>query len=817
VHSNASSCLKRVGKGADAREMGQLAHRDEADSRTLALMRRLAMVLQALVPLTYSSSLRRRRVVLIVMVVMLVALAANLATGVGLGGDRVLVVVSKWGQNVVLVAAVALCGLRAARPAADRAAWTVLTAALAAWTAGNLYWTAFLYDLEEPPFPSPADAGWLLCFPLAYLCLGLLVRTSVRRFHASMWLDGLVGALTVGGLGTAYVVSRILEDAEGSRATVLVNAAYPIGDLLLVCLVIGVLGLYSWRPGRMWLLLGAGFAIFGAADSIYLYRLAADVYAPGTVLDSLWLVGASVIALAAWQPPRPAGIAVLSGWRTLALPFVFGLASIALLVAAGLGHLSAAAVLFAGGALMVSMIRTSLTFRELRTLSETRQQASTDELTGLPNRRWFHQHLRAAIADAERADGQLALLSIDLDHFKELNDTLGHHAGDLLLGQLGPRMQSALREGDVLARLGGDEFAALLPNAQAAQAASERIAEMLEQRFLIDGLALQIGASIGIALYPEHARDGETLLRHSDVAMYQAKGNRSGAEFYARERDGNTRGRLQMLGELRDALAAGQLTLHYQPKLDLRTRCITGVEALARWAHPTRGLIAPADFIPLAEQAGLMAPLTKLVLEQALEQAARWRAAGYDLTMAINVSATNLLDSRFTEAALAALARVKLPPASLVMEITEDIIMADPERSLAIVARLSDAGVQVALDDFGTGYSSLAYLKHLPVDELKIDRSFVASMATDAADAAIVQTTIDLGRRLGIAVVAEGVENAASLENLTSMGASSAQGFHISRPMPADALLPQLQTDALRLPAGQPLALPPPARGAVGS
>jgi diguanylate cyclase len=340
---------------------------------------------------------------------------------------------------------------------------------------------------------------------------------------------------------------------------------------------------------------------------------------------------------------------------------------------------------------------------------------------------------------------------------------------------------------------------------------------MLEQRFLIDGLALQIGASIGIALYPEHARDGETLLRHSDVAMYQAKGNRSGAEFYARERDGNTRGRLQMLGELRDALAAGQLTLHYQPKLDLRTRCITGVEALARWAHPTRGLIAPADFIPLAEQAGLMAPLTKLVLEQALEQAARWRAAGYDLTMAINVSATNLLDSRFTEAALAALARVKLPPASLVMEITEDIIMADPERSLAIVARLSDAGVQVALDDFGTGYSSLAYLKHLPVDELKIDRSFVASMATDPADAAIVQTTIDLGRRLGIAVVAEGVENAASLENLTSMGASSAQGFHISRPMTADALLPRLQTNALRLPADRPLAPPSPANGALAS
>jgi diguanylate cyclase (GGDEF)-like protein len=763
-------------------------------------------IAQAIVPLTRSSTPRQRRVVISVAVVMLLALAANLATGLGLGGESALPVVSKWGQNVVLVAAVALCWLRAARPGADRVAWMVLTAALFAWTAGNLYWTAFLYDLDEPPFPSPADAGWLLFFPLAYLCLGLLVRTSVRRFHASMWLDGLVGALTVGGLGTAYVVSVILAGAEGSRATVLVNAAYPIGDLLLVCLVIGVLGLYSWRPGRAWLLLGAGFAIFGAADSIYLYRLAADAYAPGTVLDSLWLVGASVMALAAWQPPRPAGLAVLAGWRTMVLPFGFGLASIALLVVAGLGALSAAAVAFAGAALMVSMIRTSLTFRELHSLSETRQQASTDELTGLPNRRWFHRHLRAAVASAEHAGGELALLSIDLDHFKELNDTLGHHAGDLVLAQLGPRIQSALREGDVLARLGGDEFAALLPNARAAQAAGERIAEVLEQRFMIDGLALQVDASIGIALYPEHAQDGETLLRHSDVAMYQAKGNRTGTEFYARERDSNTRGRLQLLGELRDALPAEQLILHYQPKLDLQTRRITGVEALVRWAHPTRGLLPPGDFIPLAEQAGLMAPLTRLVLDQALVQAARWRASGFDLTMAVNVSATNLLDGGFTDAALAALARVGLRPESLVMEITEDVLMADPDRSLEVVGRLSTAGVQVALDDFGTGYSSLAYLKHLPVDELKIDRTFVASMTTDPADAAIVQTAIDLGRRLGIAVVAEGVEDAASLESLATMGASRAQGYHIARPMPADELLPRLESSAVRLPGGLAVA-----------
>ena len=346
-----------------------------------------------------------------------------------------------------------------------------------------------------------------------------------------------------------------------------------------------------------------------------------------------------------------------------------------------------------------------------------------------------------------------------------------------MLAQLGPRMQSALREGDVLARLGGDEFAALLPNARAAQAAGDRIAEVLEQRFMIDGLALQVGASIGIALYPEHAQDGETLLRHSDVAMYQAKGNRSGTEFYARERDGNTRGRLQMLGELRDAARRpGSSSCTTSPSSISRPAASPASRRSCAGRTRRAASSPPADFIPLAEQAGLMAPLTKLVLDQALDQAARWRASGFDLTMAINVSATNLLDGRFTDAALAALTRVELRPESLVMEITEDVIMADPERSLEVVGRLSDAGVQVALDDFGTGYSSLAYLKHLPVDELKIDRSFVASMATDAADAAIVQTAIDLGRRLGIAVVAEGVEDAASLESLADDGREQRAG-----------------------------------------
>jgi diguanylate cyclase (GGDEF)-like protein len=434
------------------------------------------------------------------------------------------------------------------------------------------------------------------------------------------------------------------------------------------------------------------------------------------------------------------------------------------------------------------MLRTSLTVRELRVLGETRQQASTDELTGLPNRRWFDRRLREAIELADATGGSLALLVIDLDHFKELNDTLGHHAGDRVLSQLGPRVRSALRAGDELARLGGDEFAALLPGATEAGAAGERIAQALEQRFTVEGIELQIAASIGIALYPEHGHDAETLLQRADVAMYQAKARRSGTEFYARERDRHTRERLQLIGELRDAVAEGQLTLHYQPKLDLGRGRIAGVEALVRWPHPVHGMIPPGEFIPLAEQTGVIEPLTDLVIDRALAQAAAWRARGVHLTMAVNVSATNLLQDGWTGKVLAALERTGVRPDLFVIEITEDVLLTDPDRALLALAALSEAGVRVALDDFGTGYSSLSYLKKLPVDELKIDRSFVIDMASSQPDAAIVQTAVDLGRRLGIRVVAEGVEDARTLRRLTEFGADVAQGYHIARPLPAAEL-----------------------------
>ena len=731
---------------------------------------------------------RRRRAAAAAAAVLLLSLAVHLAyttLGIGAGSALVDTIVNRCGQQVVMGAAVVLCALRVRRGDPDRRTWLALTAALALWTLGNTYWNAVLYTVEDPAFPSPADAGWLLFYPFAYLCLGLHARRTARGLPASMWLDGLVGVLAVAGVGIVVLIAPLTQGQDLSTGELIFGSANGILDLLLLSLVVAFVGLGGGGRGRAWLLLGAGFAVWTGADLTVLHQYTTGAYEAGSALDSMWLVGAALMALAPWQPRPVDARRRRADWRILALPFAACTASIALLLFAGLESTQPVAVCFAAAALLTAMVRTTISVYELRRFAETRRQASTDELTGLPNRRWFDRELRRAIEHARAEKGALALLVIDLDHFKELNDTLGHHAGDRVLAQLGPRIRTALRTGDHVARLGGDEFAVLLPGAGAADGAGERIAAALSERFTVEGIELQIAASIGVALFPEHGHDAETLLQRADVAMYQAKHRRSGTEFYARERDLHSRERLQLIGELRDAVAGEDLTLHFQPQLDLGRNRITGVEALVRWPHPVRGMVPPDEFIPLAEQTGVIGPLTELVIRKALRQAADWSARGIALTMAVNVSATNLLEDGWTDGVLAALATYGVRPDRFVIEITEDVLMTDPDRSLTALAALSAAGVRVALDDFGTGYSSLSYLKRLPVDELKIDRSFVFEMGTDPADAAIVQTAIDLGRRLGIGVAAEGVEDEDTLRRLTDYGAMTAQGYHIARPMPA--------------------------------
>ncbi len=426
-----------------------------------------------------------------------------------------------------------------------------------------------------------------------------------------------------------------------------------------------------------------------------------------------------------------------------------------------------------------------------RAAEALRHQALHDALTGLPNRTLPHDRLEQALRADARDAGGLALLLFDLDRFKEVNDTLGHQAGDLLLQEVAARVRGAVRASDTVARLGGDEFAVLLPGADAAGAvaATHTLLAALATPIALDGQSLACTASIGIALAPTHGTDVATVLRRADVAMYVAKRAGSGYAVYAAAHDQHSPARLTLETELRAALAAGALVLHYQPTVDVRSGRADRVEALARWPHPQHGLIPPDQFIPLAEQTGLIVPLTQWVLETALAQCHAWEQAGWTLGVAVNLSMRSLHDPGLPETIAWLLRRYAVPPERLTLEITESALMVDPAQAQAVLLRLTALGVQLAIDDFGTGYSSLGYLKQLPVDAVKIDKSFVQNMGhTTTKDSAIVRSIIDLGHNLGLAVVAEGVEDQATWQRLRAAGCDVAQGFYMSRPMPAAEL-----------------------------
>ena len=423
-------------------------------------------------------------------------------------------------------------------------------------------------------------------------------------------------------------------------------------------------------------------------------------------------------------------------------------------------------------------------------------QALHDALTDLPNRTLFHDRVHQALTSARRDHVPAAVMIMDLDRFKEVNDTLGHASGDELLKQVGIRLRESLRESDTVARLGGDEFGVLLPkvlDSAAAVAVARKLRTTLEEPFTIHGLALQMEASIGIALYPDHGTNVQSLLQRADVAMYVAKEHPAGCEVYTRERDAYSPDRLTLLTELRRAIDRGQLVLHYQPKVDLRTGEIHGVEALVRWKHPERGMVPPDEFIPPAQKTGVIGPLTMFVLDEALRQCRTWALQGLDLCVAVNLSTRNLLDVHLPDTVGELLSRWEVHPSLLELEITESTILADPVRAMQVLSRLDEMGVRLAIDDFGTGYSSLAYLKRLPVDELKIDKSFILGMEESENDAVIVRSTIDLGRNLGLRVVAEGVETSTAWNRLASLGCDIAQGYSLSRPVPASDLTEWIQ------------------------
>lgn len=462
-------------------------------------------------------------------------------------------------------------------------------------------------------------------------------------------------------------------------------------------------------------------------------------------------------------------------WFLDAMPFLFAI----------LGQYMGTMMAYEAGALLTDQTQ------ELRDQTHALEQkamhgATHDSLTDLPNRVLFRDRVSQAIRIAKRENRRLAVMLLDLDHFKEINDTMGHYNGDRLLKQVAMRLDAVIRESDTLARLGGDEFAILLPTIKDQadiSAVAKKIQSALQPPFILEGLTLEVQTSIGAVIFPQHGEEVDTLIQRVDVAMYVAKHEKKGFVVYSAELDQHSPRRLTLIGELRQAIENDDLLLHFQPKVNGKSSKVTGVEALVRWRHPEYGLMAPDTFIPLAERTGLIKPLTRWVLKHALQQGVMWHGQGIHIDISVNLSVRNLLDPDFPDIIAGFLASYDFPPESLTLEITETTIMADPDYALEILNRIVKMGVKFSIDDFGTGYSSLSYLKKLPISEIKIDKSFVMEMMENENDAAIVLATIELAHNLGHRVVAEGVETLPAMNKLQSLGCDELQGFYFSKPI----------------------------------
>jgi diguanylate cyclase (GGDEF)-like protein len=720
-----------------------------------------------------------------------VLLAAYLASLLLRSPTQDLALFDGWVVGAIEVAATILCLIGATGRHRGRAVPLVLGAALMAWTAGDITQTLQALRGGSAPSPSLADTFYVAFYPLTYIALVLVMRRALTKVLPGTWLDGLIAGLGAAALCAAFAFHAVVHSVGGSPVAAAVNLAYPVGDVLLLALVVGGTALLPSMRKTQWLLLASASAINAVGDTFNLLHSSGQISHFGIVFDAIaWPASILLMSMAVWV--RPGHTDPLAGAKPpgFLLPGLGAASGLALLLVDTLQRIDEFAVGLATVTLLVVGLRLALSVRGLRALTEERRrQALTDELTGLGNRRQLLNLLNAFFADQtdpRLPRRQLAFLYVDLDHFKEINDSFGHSTGDELLRQLGPRLSQSLRGSDVLVRLGGDELGVVLVDTDPTYATTvaQRLMDQLERPFDLDGVSVRVGASIGIALAPDDATDAAALMRCADVAMYRAKLERSAFQIY-REGINDVGNRLHLVDELRVAVDERHFVLHYQPQVNLRTGEISSVEALIRWPHARLGMIPPLQFIALAEEAGLIHSLTELVLDMALTQCSAWWSAGRQLTVSVNISATNLLDAGFIDLVQGTLARHDLPPSALILEITETTIIGDFERCTRVIEQMRALGLAVSIDDFGAGFTSLAYLGSLAVTELKLDRTFIAGLVgEEGRDHALVQATIELGHALGLRVVAEGIEDRATLDMLARLGCDVAQGYFISRPMP---------------------------------
>jgi diguanylate cyclase len=754
---------------------------------------------------TTSRNLRRRVFKLgvwPVFAVLGVLLAVYLVLLLQPGGDQS-TLINGWGVDLFELCASALCILSGLRRSTGRAVPIFLGVGLLLWCCGDTTLTIESLGGATPSSPSFADAFYLGFFPLAYVALVVFIRGETRHLSSTNWLDGAVAGLGAGSVCAAFAFHTLERSSGLTGLALAVNVAYPVGDVLLLLLAVGGSAIMSGRRKIPWLMVATGITVNVAGDTFAILGHS-DV---GSIFNAIaWPTSTLLLSMAMWLRPGRADPLLLQKPQGFLLPGLAAGASLTILFLGTVDHIYVVATSLAAATLLLVVVRTGLSVKSLRAQTRERQRLSvTDHLTGLPNRRRLFDALEAYFSDQPEERPRLAFLFIDLDGFKQINDSFGHPAGDDVLRRVGARLSEPLRPSDLLARVGGDEFAVILMDSDAEQAGAvaARLSAGLEAPFAIDAVSAHIGVSIGIALTPDHAGDGDALMWCADVAMYRAK--LASAPFTHYENTFNDGGnRLRLADELSAAIDTDQLVLHYQPQLELRSGEIEKLEALVRWHHPTLGMIPPLNFLPLAEEAGMMHKLTRWVLERGTTQCSAWRADGRPLRVSVNVSATDLVDPAFPQIVSGLLADVGLPPESLMLEITETSIIERFDRAKDVIDRLRQLGVEVSIDDFGAGFTSLAYLSSLAVGELKLDRQFIAPLAdgSRSRDAELVRATIELGHALGLQVVAEGVETTGTLELLTELGCDIAQGFAVGRPAPANELvLPSRRAVAPRAPA----------------
>jgi diguanylate cyclase (GGDEF)-like protein len=685
------------------------------------------------------------------------------------------------------VAAGVSCLLRAHRVREERRVWSLIGIAMLMWASADLIYTFIYADLKVLPVPTASDIVFLAAYPLIGLAIVLLTRERVQAPKGGLLVDGLLAALALATVSAAFLVEPMIDAGGGDAAAVAVTASYQAFDVVLLGMVVAVCALTGWRPGRSWLVLGGAILAITIGDSMYTLSLAATGY-QGNVVDWTYSLGAVLFAVTPWLAAAPKREVTPTRWLSFVVPALFTGAALSVLIIDHFAPVPTVAIALAALTLLISIGRTVSGYGVAKALAQSLSDALADPLTRIGNRTYFAREMGRALATRRRTGAPVSVLFLDLNDFKAINDGLGHAVGDQCLQKVAERLTATLREFETCARLGGDEFGIVLERTGAAEAGvvAERVAAAVDAPMHLAGRELHSGAAIGIAVADDDSSI-DALLHQADIAMYEAKERSSSYVVFSGTASADS-DQLALATELRRGIERRELELYFQPQIDLRHDRVVSAEALVRWRHPERGLLPPGDFLNAADRSHQMAALSDEVLRLATEALVTWRQEGIELPVAVNLPGSVLLDRSLAQRIGSLLDSLGLNPDWLTIELTEDAIGVDLDQVESSLRELAELGFAISIDDFGQGHSSLNRLRRLPISELKVDRAFVAGMLDNKHDAAIVRSTINLAHELDLIVVAEGVEDEATLRQLKDLDCDLVQGYLIARPMPGDRI-----------------------------